>query len=83
VSATAPPSSTCACVQETRAGALLVRVAAPPAGGEANDAVRRLLAKACRVAPSRVAIVRGGRGRDKVVRLEGVSAQEAATALDR
>lgn len=68
-------------VEGVRAGALTVRVAAPPVGGAANDAVRRLLAKACGVAPGRVTVVRGRRGRDKVVRVEGASGESVAARL--
>jgi uncharacterized protein len=64
-----------------RDGALLVRVTAPPEGGRANDAVRRLIARRLRVGPTRVAIVRGAAARDKVVRVDGVSAAAANRAL--
>jgi uncharacterized protein (TIGR00251 family) len=53
--------------------ALRVRVTAPPVDGEANAAVRRLVARALGVAPSTVALVRGERSRDKVVRVAGMS----------
>jgi len=59
-----------------RAGALVVRVTAPPVDGKANAALCALVAKAAGVAPSRVQVVRGHTGRDKVVRVEG--AEEAA-----
>ena len=42
-----------------RDGVLLVRVTAPPAGGKANDAVRKLIARRLRVGVTRVEIVRG------------------------
>ena len=45
---------------------------APPVEGAANDALCRLVAKAAGVAPSRVSVVRGQRGRQKVVRVDGV-----------
>jgi uncharacterized protein YggU (UPF0235/DUF167 family) len=47
-------------------------VTAPPVEGAANDALCRLVAKAAGVAPSRVSVVRGQRGRQKVVRVDGV-----------
>jgi hypothetical protein len=56
-----------------REGALRVRVAAPPAGGAANDAVRALLADRLGCAPSRVEIVRGLTARTKAVRILGLS----------
>jgi uncharacterized protein (TIGR00251 family) len=64
-----------------RDGALVVRLTAPPAEGRANEALCRLLARRLGVAKTRVAVVRGGRSRDKVVRVEGVSATELARAL--
>jgi uncharacterized protein len=55
-----------------RDGALLVRVTAPPVEGRANDAACKLIAKRLGVAPSRVAVVRGASGRDKVVEVSGL-----------
>jgi uncharacterized protein len=49
---------------------IAVHVAAPPADGAANAAVLALLARALRVAPSRLTLVRGQRGRDKQVRVD-------------
>jgi len=46
---------------------LRVRLTAPPVGNAANDALVRLVAKAAGVAPSRVRIVLGERGRSKLV----------------
>ncbi len=62
-----------------RAGALVVRVTAPPLDGRANEALCALLAKRAGVAKGNVSIVRGASSRDKVVRVEGV----AAAALRR
>ena len=64
-------------------GVLLARISAPPVDGRANDALCRLIAKAAGVAPSRVAVVRGERSRDKVVRVEGVDADALRAALGR
>jgi uncharacterized protein len=50
----------------------VAHVTAPPVEGAANDALRRLVAKAAGVAPSRVSVVRGQRGRRKVVRVDGL-----------
>ena len=62
-------------IGEVRDGALQVRVTAPPEGGKANDAVRKLIARRLRVGVTRVAVVRGHGSRDKVLRVEGVSAE--------
>ena len=55
-------------------GALRVRVTRPPADGEANLAVMRLVADALDLAPSRVTVVAGARGRRKRLRIEGLDA---------
>jgi uncharacterized protein len=65
-----------------RAGAVVIRIAAPPVEGRANAALRKLIAKRAGVAKGRVSIVRGERGRDKVVRVEGVGEAELWRALD-
>jgi uncharacterized protein len=54
-----------------RDGAVVVRVTPPPAGGLANDALCRLIAKRARVGRRSVTIARGQRSRDKVVVVEG------------
>jgi uncharacterized protein (TIGR00251 family) len=64
-----------------RAGALVVRVSAPPLEGRANDALCKLLAKAAGVAPGRASVVKGASARDKVVRLEGIGASDAGERL--
>ena len=66
-----------------RAGRLEVRVTAPPADGRANDALCRLLADALDVAPSRVKVVRGTRGREKAVQVVGLPASEVLRRLGR
>ncbi len=63
-----------------REGALVVRLAAPPVEGAANEALARFLGKALGVAPSAVRVVRGATGRTKVVSVAGV---DAATARER
>ena len=51
-------------------------VTAPPEGGKANEAVVALFAKALGVAKGRVTIVRGRRGRTKVVKIEGLTEKD-------
>ena len=57
-------------------GTLSVRVAAPPVEGQANAAVAALLAGALDLRPSAVRVERGARGRDKLVRVDGLTAAE-------
>ena len=49
---------------------LRIRVTAPPEDGKANDSVRRLLARALGVAPTRLTLIRGATARDKLFRLD-------------
>jgi uncharacterized protein len=63
-----------------RDGALVVRLAAPPVEGAANEALSRFLARTLGVAPSAVRVVRGATGRNKVVSISGL---DAATARER
>jgi len=58
-------------IKGMRDGVLLVRVTAPPVDGAANKAMRKLIAKRAGVAPSRVQVARGERGRSKLVAIEG------------
>lgn len=58
---------------------LKVRVAAPPVGGAANDALVRLLAKALGLPKSAVTIAAGATSRVKTVEIDGDPAALSAT----
>ena len=62
-------------------GGYLARVTAPPVDGAANEALCRLVARAAGVAPSRVSVLRGQRGRAKVVRVEGAEETAVRAAI--
>ena len=62
--------------------ALKAYVTAPPEGGKANEAVVALLAKALGLAKGRVTIVRGHRGRNKLVRIGGLTEEDIFLRLD-
>jgi uncharacterized protein YggU (UPF0235/DUF167 family) len=64
-----------------RQDALRLAVTAPPVEGQANEAVRRLLARALGVAPSAISVVQGARGRDKVVRVDGLTGAQMRSRL--
>ena len=64
-------------------GALRVRVAAPPVDGAANRELVRVLAAALGIAPAGVAIEAGTRGREKRVRVRGLSAADVRARLAR
>jgi uncharacterized protein (TIGR00251 family) len=64
-----------------RDGVIVVRVTAPPVDGRANEALCRLIAKRARVGVGRVSVVRGAGAREKLVRVEGIAAEELRMAL--
>jgi uncharacterized protein (TIGR00251 family) len=64
-----------------RAGALVIRVTAPPVDGKANAALCAFVAQRAGVPQSRVSVVRGMTSRDKVVRVEGVEPAALRAAL--
>jgi uncharacterized protein (TIGR00251 family) len=64
-----------------RAGAIVIRVTAPPVDGKANAALCAFVARAAGVPPSRVSVVRGQTSRDKVVRVDGVDEEILKQAL--
>jgi uncharacterized protein (TIGR00251 family) len=64
-----------------RDGRLVVRVAAPPVDGRANDALCKLIAKRAGVPRGDVTIVLGAGSRDKLVRVEGLTSGALRHAL--
>lgn len=64
-----------------RDGCVLVRVRAAPQDGEANEAVRRLIAARLGVRASEVELLRGVRSRRKTVRVAGLAAADARRRL--
>jgi len=66
-----------------RDGALVARVGAPARDGRANRALCSLLARRLGVRPSQVAIVRGERSRDKLIRVDGIDGASVRAALGR
>lgn len=66
-----------------REGRLVVRLTAPPVDGAANAALCRLVARRAGVPARRVTIVRGQTARDKLVRVEGLTAAELRAAMAR
>jgi uncharacterized protein (TIGR00251 family) len=68
-------------VQGVVGGRLKLRVAAPPSGGAANAACLELVAELLSVRRSAVELVRGAATRQKLVRIAGLSAAEAAGRL--
>ncbi len=63
-------------------GALRVRVTAPPADGEANRELRRILSKALGIPASQVEIAHGHRARSKMILIRGLRPGQVKEALD-
>jgi len=66
----------------TKTGLIVARVTAPAREGRANRALCRLVAKQLRIAPSKVAIVRGVHTREKLIRVDGMDQAGVEAALD-
>ena len=75
------PRASANAIAGVRDGVVRVRVTAPPVDGAANEALVGLLAKTLRVGRGRVSIVRGRSSRNKVVRVEGLTEEEALALL--
>jgi uncharacterized protein len=58
------------------AGALRVRVKAPPVDGEANKAMIQLLAKQLGVPKGQITLVSGATARNKIVEIQGVTSTD-------
>jgi uncharacterized protein len=63
------------------AGAIRIRIAAPPVDGAANEALTAFLAKRLGLARRAISFASGHGGRRKVVAVEGVTVREAAGRL--
>lgn len=68
---------------DARADGIVVRVRERAVEGAANAACIRALAERLQVAPSRVVLVRGARGRRKRFDIAGMTTQDALARLAR
>ena len=64
-----------------RDGAVLIRIAAPPVDGKANQALIAFVAKTLGLPKGAVTIIRGETSRNKVIRVEGQSPADVRAAL--
>lgn len=62
-------------------GALKLAVTAPPIDGRANEACIRFIAELLNVARSSVTIAAGASSRNKVIRIEGLTAEQVRSRL--
>ena len=77
------PRSPRSSVDGMRGAAILVRLAAPPVDGAANDALIAFLSAALDIPRRQITIVSGERSRDKRVRIAGIGTDAAISRLLR
>ncbi len=65
------------------AGAVKLRIAAPPVDGKANQECRSFLARLLKVSATSVEIISGTSSRDKIIRIHNISARRVLEALGR
>lgn len=63
-------------------GAVKVRLTAPPVDGAANEACCKFFAETFGIAKSKVEILSGHTGRNKLIRIEGITEAQARSTLD-
>lgn len=63
------------------AGALKLRISAPPVDGKANEECRRFLARRLKVAAGAVEIVSGESSREKIIRVHNITAERVRQLL--
>jgi uncharacterized protein (TIGR00251 family) len=63
--------------------ALKLRVAAPPSGNRANEAVVQLVAKEFNLKGAEVTVTSGSSSRQKRLKLDGVELEDAERVIDR
>ncbi len=62
-------------------GVLRVRVKEAPVDGAANAALVRLVAKYLRISRGAISIIHGATGRNKILKIEGLSARQIKNRL--
>ena len=62
-------------------GAIMIKLRAPAVEGKANAALRSFLAEELKIPERSIALERGQKSRAKLIRIEGVSEEEARRHL--
>jgi uncharacterized protein len=62
-------------------GAIKIKVRAPAVGGKANAALLRFLGDELKISEARIALQRGQRSREKLIRIEGLSEEDVRRRL--
>jgi hypothetical protein len=64
-------------------GGIKIRLTAPPVDGAANEALIRFLADTFSLSRSQIEIVSGHTSKNKIVRIEGISREDAQRVLNK
>ena len=64
-----------------RGGAIKIKLRAPAVDGKANAALRGFLAEQLNIPARNVALVRGHKSRDKLIRIDGLSEEDVRHRL--
>jgi uncharacterized protein (TIGR00251 family) len=62
-------------------GAVKIRLSAPPVDGEANDACVKFLSSFFKVSASSVKIISGFTGKNKIIKISGLSTEEVLSRI--
>lgn len=54
-------------------GALKIKLTAPPVEGEANQELIKYLAKLLQISKSKISLIQGNTGRNKIIQIEDIS----------
>ena len=65
----------------TREGRLLIRLAAAPVDGAANDALIAFLSEILNVPPRQIQVIAGAQSRNKLVAIAGMTAAHASSVI--
>jgi len=75
------PKSSANEVTGVRGEAICIKLTAPPVDGAANSALIKLVAEKLGVPKSRVRLLSGERGRNKIIEVDGIDSQTATFRL--
>jgi len=75
------PNAKIDCVVGEHGGAVKIKLRAPAVEGKANAALIRFLAEQLKLPRQSIALERGHRSRDKLIRIDGLTAEDVRTRM--
>lgn len=77
------PRASCNQVAGVMGGVVKIRIKAPPVDGRANDVCLKFLAGILGIPVNSIEIISGYTGRNKIVRVTGLTAQEISELINK